>query len=79
MKILLNHCLKEFLGRVTVHDIYDPITEELICAANEEITDEIAKKIEESSIEEVEIRSVLTCETKLVYVQNAMVATWQIR
>ncbi|MCW5912030.1 MAG: DNA-directed RNA polymerase subunit beta' [Cyclobacteriaceae bacterium] len=55
---------ERILGRVTVHDIYDPISQELICAANEEITDEIAKKIEESSIEEVEIRSVLTCETK---------------
>jgi DNA-directed RNA polymerase subunit beta' len=68
---------ERILGRVTVHDIYDPISEELICAANEEITDEIAKKIEESSIEEVEIRSVLTCETKLVHVQNAMAVTWQ--
>jgi DNA-directed RNA polymerase subunit beta' len=56
---------ERILGRVTVHDIYDPLTEELICAANEEITDEIAKKIEESSIEEVEIRSILTCETKI--------------
>jgi DNA-directed RNA polymerase subunit beta' len=56
---------ERILGRVTVHDIYDPISEELICAANEEITDEIAKKIEESTIEEVEIRSILTCETKI--------------
>jgi DNA-directed RNA polymerase subunit beta' len=56
---------ERILGRVTVHDIYDPVTDELICAANEEITDEIAKKIEETSIEEVEIRSVLTCETKI--------------
>ncbi|MBL7870831.1 MAG: DNA-directed RNA polymerase subunit beta' [Cyclobacteriaceae bacterium] len=56
---------ERILGRVTVHDIYDPLTEELICPANEEITDEIAKLIEETSIEEVEIRSVLTCETKV--------------
>ena len=56
---------ERILGRVTVHDIYDPITEELICPANEEITDEVAKQIEETSIEEVEIRSVLTCETKI--------------
>lgn len=55
---------ERILGRVTVHDIYDPMTDELICGANEEITDEVAKKIEETSIEEVEIRSVLTCETK---------------
>jgi DNA-directed RNA polymerase subunit beta' len=56
---------ERILGRVTVHDVYDPITDELICGANEEITDEIAKRIEETSIEEVEIRSILTCETKV--------------
>ena len=53
------------LGRVTVHDIYDPMSDELICPANAEITDEIAKKIEETSIEEVEIRSLLTCESRV--------------
>src|SRR5690606_19602466 len=53
------------LGRGTVHDIYGPITDELICPANSEITDEIAKKIEETSIEEVEIRSLLTCESRV--------------
>jgi DNA-directed RNA polymerase subunit beta' len=51
-------------GRSSVHDIYDPITGALICAANDEITDEISKQIDETSIEEIEIRSVLTCETK---------------
>jgi len=56
---------ERILGRVTVHDIYDPLTEKLICGANEEITEELAKRIEETSIEEVEIRSVLTCETKV--------------
>jgi DNA-directed RNA polymerase subunit beta' len=56
---------ERILGRVTVHDIYDPLTEDLICPANAEITDEIAKLIEETSIEEVEIRSILTCESKL--------------
>jgi DNA-directed RNA polymerase subunit beta' len=55
---------ERIVGRVTVHDIYDPLTEKLICAGNEEITDEIAKLIDETSIEEVEIRSILTCETK---------------
>jgi len=55
---------ERIVGRVTVHDIYDPLTENLICAGNSEITDEIAKQIEETSIEEVEIRSILTCETK---------------
>jgi DNA-directed RNA polymerase subunit beta' len=52
------------LGRTSVHDIYHPITGELIIASGDEITEEIAKKIEESPIEEVEIRSVLTCESK---------------
>jgi DNA-directed RNA polymerase subunit beta' len=55
---------ERILGRVTVHDVYDPITDELIVGANEEVTEEVAKRIEETSIEEVEIRSVLTCETK---------------
>lgn len=55
---------ERIVGRTSVHDIYDPITDKLIIAANEEITDEIAKQIDETSIEEVEIRSVLTCETK---------------
>jgi DNA-directed RNA polymerase subunit beta' len=52
------------LGRVSMHDIYDPISDELICEANKLITEEVAKKIAETSIEEVEIRSVLTCETE---------------
>ena len=56
---------ERILGRVTVHDIYDPMSDELICPANAEITDEIAKKIEETSIEEVEIRSLLTCESRV--------------
>jgi DNA-directed RNA polymerase subunit beta' len=56
---------ERIVGRVTVHDIYDPVTEELILASNAEITDELAKKIEESAIEEIEIRSLLTCESKI--------------
>ncbi|MDH5608258.1 MAG: DNA-directed RNA polymerase subunit beta' [Cyclobacteriaceae bacterium] len=55
---------ERILGRVSVHDIYDPITKELIVASAEEITEEISEIIENSSIEEVEIRSVLTCEAK---------------
>ena len=52
------------LGRVTLHDIYHPQTGELIISGGEEITEEIAQLIEDSPIEEVEIRSVLTCESK---------------
>ena len=55
---------ERILGRVSVHDIYDPISDELIVASGDEITEEIAYRIEATSIEEVEIRSVLTCETK---------------
>jgi len=51
-------------GRVSVHDVYDPHTDELIVEANELITDEIADDIAETSIEEIEIRSVLTCEAE---------------
>jgi len=52
------------LGRVSVHDIVNPQTNELIVASGEEITDRLAAEIEASGIESVEIRSVLTCESK---------------
>ncbi len=52
------------LGRTTVHDIFHPITEELIIKSGEELTEDIAHFIDESPIEAVEIRSVLTCESK---------------
>ena len=55
---------ERILGRVSVHDVYHPLTGELLVQSGEEITDVIAKKIEESPIERVEIRSVLTCESK---------------
>jgi DNA-directed RNA polymerase subunit beta' len=51
-------------GRTSLHDVYDPQNEELIVGATEEITVDISKKIEEIGIETVEIRSVLTCESK---------------
>ena len=52
------------LGRTSVHDIYNPLTGELILAANDEITEDIAAKISALPIEQVEIRSVLTCESR---------------
>jgi len=55
---------ERILGRVSVHDIYDPLTEELIVESGGEITEEIADRIDNTSIEEVEIRSVLTCESR---------------
>ena len=55
---------ERILGRVSVHDINDPSTGELIVAQGEEITEPIAARIEAANIESVEIRSVLTCEAK---------------
>ncbi|MCM1451042.1 MAG: DNA-directed RNA polymerase subunit beta' [Clostridium sp.] len=55
---------ERILGRVSVHDIVDPQTEEIIVRAGEEINDAAADRIDASPIESVEIRSVLTCEAK---------------
>ncbi len=55
---------ERILGRVSVHDVVNPQTGELIVAAGEEITEDKAQAIEDSPIEMVEIRSVLTCESK---------------
>ena len=52
------------LGRTTVHNVYQPLTGELIIGAGEELTEDYARTISESPIESVEIRSVLTCESK---------------
>jgi DNA-directed RNA polymerase subunit beta' len=51
-------------GRTSLHDVYDPSNEQLIVAGGDEITADIARKIEDTGIETVEIRSVLTCESK---------------
>jgi DNA-directed RNA polymerase subunit beta' len=53
------------LGRVSVHDVADPLTHETIVAANVMIDEDTARRISETSIEEVEIRSVLTCESRV--------------
>jgi DNA-directed RNA polymerase subunit beta' len=55
---------ERILGRVSVHDLFDPLSNELILSSGDEITEEIAAVIDETSIETVEIRSVLTCESK---------------
>ncbi|MEA3496112.1 MAG: DNA-directed RNA polymerase subunit beta' [Bacteroidota bacterium] len=52
------------LGRVALHDVYNPITNKLILVSGENITEEIAAEIEDSTIDSIEIRSVLTCETR---------------
>ncbi|GAB4336938.1 MAG: DNA-directed RNA polymerase subunit beta' [Calditrichia bacterium] len=52
------------LGRVTVDDIYDPLTDDLIAESGQLIDEDMAKRIDESAIESVKIRSVLTCEAE---------------
>ncbi|HOF97951.1 MAG TPA: DNA-directed RNA polymerase subunit beta' [Paludibacteraceae bacterium] len=61
---VISSLYERILGRVSVHDIYHPLTGELIVSSGEEITESLAKKIQDSPIEQVEIRSVLTCESK---------------
>ena len=61
---IISSLYERILGRVSVHDIIHPTTGELIVKAGEEITEPKAKAIDESPIESVEIRSVLTCESK---------------
>ncbi|MDR1417387.1 MAG: DNA-directed RNA polymerase subunit beta' [Prevotellaceae bacterium] len=55
---------ERILGRTSVHDVINPLTNEMLVKAGDEITEDIARAIEESPIEQVEIRSVLTCESK---------------
>ena len=55
---------ERILGRVSVHDVVHPITGELIVRAGDEIREKEAQEIQDSPIESVEIRSVLTCESK---------------
>ena len=52
------------LGRTSVHDVYNPLTGEKILETGQEITEDIAALIETLPIEHVEIRSVLTCESR---------------
>jgi DNA-directed RNA polymerase subunit beta' len=52
------------IGRTSLHDVYSPTSDELIVSAGEQINEDIGKIIEEAGIETVEIRSVLTCESK---------------
>ncbi len=52
------------LGRTSLHDVYDPLTNQLLVSAGEDIEEHIAVEIENSPLEGIEIRSVLTCESK---------------
>jgi len=55
---------ERIIGRTSVHDIFHPNTGEMIVSSGEEISDEIAARIENSPIDRIEIRSVLTCESR---------------
>ncbi len=55
---------ERIVGRISVHDVIDPTTGEVIVKSGEEISDAAADRINDSAIESVEIRSVLTCEAK---------------
>jgi DNA-directed RNA polymerase subunit beta' len=61
---IISSLYERILGRVSVHDIHHPLSGELIVESGEEITETCARKIQDSPIERVEIRSVLTCESK---------------
>ncbi len=61
---LVESLYDRILGRVTLHDIYHPHSGELIASAGEELNEDICTIIENSPMESVEIRSVLTCESK---------------
>jgi len=74
---VISSLYERILGRVSVHDIYHPLTGELIVASGEQITEPLARKIQDSPIERVEIRSVLTCESKKGVAQNATDGIWQ--
>ncbi|NJB35917.1 DNA-directed RNA polymerase subunit beta' [Croceivirga sp. JEA036] len=55
---------ERILGRVSLHDVYNPLNEELLVAAGQEINDAIVKKINASPIDKMEVRSPLTCEAE---------------
>ncbi len=53
---------ERILGRVSLHDVFNPLTEELLLAAGQQIMESDVKKVEESPVEKIEVRSALTCE-----------------
>ncbi len=61
---ILQRVGERILGRVSLEDIYDPVTGDLLVKADEEIDEEKVKEVEAAGLERVRIRSVLTCEAK---------------
>jgi DNA-directed RNA polymerase subunit beta' len=61
---VIEHIGDRILGRVALDDIHDPITDEILVEANQEIDETLVKKIEDAGLEKIKIRSVLTCQSK---------------
>src|SRR5690606_34438530 len=61
---IVERLAERILGRVSLHNVYDPETDEVLVNADELINEALARKIEGAGIEVVEVRSPLTCETK---------------
>jgi len=61
---VIEHIGDRILGRVALDDIHDPITDEILVEANQEIDENLVKKIEDAGLEKIKIRSVLTCQSK---------------
>ncbi|MDR1175634.1 MAG: DNA-directed RNA polymerase subunit beta' [Treponema sp.] len=61
---IIERLSERIVGRYTLEQVKHPITKELIIEVNEEITEEIARQIEDAGIESVRIRTVLTCEAE---------------
>ncbi|MEZ5172449.1 MAG: hypothetical protein R2850_02770 [Bacteroidia bacterium] len=74
---MLNLYSTEFFGRTSLHDVYDPVSGELLVQSGDQIREDEARKIEASGIESVEIRSVLTVNLSRVYVLSVTDVTWQ--
>ncbi|OBX22961.1 MULTISPECIES: DNA-directed RNA polymerase subunit beta' [Bizionia] len=55
---------ERILGRISLNDVYNPLTDELLVGTNEMIDEVIAKRIQNSPVDAVEVRSALTCEAK---------------
>ncbi|MBQ5781001.1 MAG: DNA-directed RNA polymerase subunit beta' [Spirochaetaceae bacterium] len=55
---------ERIVGKFALERVFNPMTGEMICDANEYITDELAEKVDEAGIESVKVRTVLTCESR---------------
>ena len=61
---IIEHIGDRILGRVALDDVLDPVTGDVLVAANEEIDEVLVKRIEDAGLEKVKIRSVLTCQSR---------------